>query len=224
MDDFACSFCGRLRRQVRKLISGPRVFVCNECVADFRKTMDETFPPPPPPKRPPAPPQGQPVSGDRISDLLAAHEGNHETALRSAYGLAFVNLDEMTAPADVVALVPSSIAWHHNVVPIGRTDKTITLAMADPNSGTAIAAVADATGLEVRAAVAAADPVHRALRRYYPRSTIPPRETRPCSFCGKAPSELDMLFVTAGSDVTMCDECLGLCEDIVAEDLKDNGP
>jgi len=33
MDDFRCSFCGKRRREVKKLISGPRVFICDECVA-----------------------------------------------------------------------------------------------------------------------------------------------------------------------------------------------
>src|SRR5687768_12978933 len=33
MDDFHYSFCGKRRREVRKLISGPRVFICDECVA-----------------------------------------------------------------------------------------------------------------------------------------------------------------------------------------------
>src|SRR5437763_16199316 len=33
MDDFHSSFCGKRRREVRKLISGPRVFICDECVA-----------------------------------------------------------------------------------------------------------------------------------------------------------------------------------------------
>ncbi len=32
MDDFHCSFCGKRRKEVRKLISGPRVFICDECV------------------------------------------------------------------------------------------------------------------------------------------------------------------------------------------------
>jgi ATP-dependent Clp protease ATP-binding subunit ClpX len=32
MDDLHCSFCGKRRRDVRKLISGPRVFICDECV------------------------------------------------------------------------------------------------------------------------------------------------------------------------------------------------
>jgi ATP-dependent Clp protease ATP-binding subunit ClpX len=33
MDDFHCSFCQKRRREVRKLISGPRVFICDECVS-----------------------------------------------------------------------------------------------------------------------------------------------------------------------------------------------
>src|SRR6185503_179272 len=32
MDEFACSFCAKRRREVRKLISGPKVFICDECV------------------------------------------------------------------------------------------------------------------------------------------------------------------------------------------------
>ncbi len=28
-----CSFCGKSQHEVRKLIAGPSVFVCNECVA-----------------------------------------------------------------------------------------------------------------------------------------------------------------------------------------------
>ena len=30
---YHCSFCGKRRREVRKLISGPRVFICDECVS-----------------------------------------------------------------------------------------------------------------------------------------------------------------------------------------------
>jgi ATP-dependent protease Clp ATPase subunit len=32
LDDFYCSFCDRARRAVRKLISGPRAFICDGCV------------------------------------------------------------------------------------------------------------------------------------------------------------------------------------------------
>jgi len=32
--EFHCSFCARSRRDVAKLISGPRVFICDACVGD----------------------------------------------------------------------------------------------------------------------------------------------------------------------------------------------
>jgi hypothetical protein len=34
IDMFRCSFCGAHRKDVVKLISGPRVFICDNCVAD----------------------------------------------------------------------------------------------------------------------------------------------------------------------------------------------
>ena len=30
--DLCCSFCGKHQNEVKKLIAGPTVFVCNECV------------------------------------------------------------------------------------------------------------------------------------------------------------------------------------------------
>ena len=31
-DALACSFCGKSQKSVRKLIAGPGVYICNECV------------------------------------------------------------------------------------------------------------------------------------------------------------------------------------------------
>jgi hypothetical protein len=31
---FHCSFCDRSRDEVRKLIAGPRVFICDDCAGD----------------------------------------------------------------------------------------------------------------------------------------------------------------------------------------------
>jgi hypothetical protein len=37
-DDFHCSFCGQSRRAARKLISGPKVFICDACVLTCIRT------------------------------------------------------------------------------------------------------------------------------------------------------------------------------------------
>jgi ATP-dependent Clp protease ATP-binding subunit ClpA len=37
----SCSFCGKRKDQVQRLIAGPGVYVCDECVAAFSKAPDE---------------------------------------------------------------------------------------------------------------------------------------------------------------------------------------
>ena len=39
MNELSCSFCGKRRSEVRKLVSGPRVFICNECVVRCREML-----------------------------------------------------------------------------------------------------------------------------------------------------------------------------------------
>ena len=41
MDDIRCSFCGKRRSEVRKLISGPNVYVCDECVALCNEIIEQ---------------------------------------------------------------------------------------------------------------------------------------------------------------------------------------
>ena len=41
MPKFECSFCGKPKKRVEKLIAGPRVFICNECVGLCNEILDE---------------------------------------------------------------------------------------------------------------------------------------------------------------------------------------
>jgi ATP-dependent Clp protease ATP-binding subunit ClpX len=53
-----CSFCGKSQEQVRKLIAGPGVYICDECVELCNEILDEelfdpsTTPAPPQTSRP----------------------------------------------------------------------------------------------------------------------------------------------------------------------------
>lgn len=38
-----CSFCGKPQEQVRRLIAGPNVYICNECVELCKEIIDEEF-------------------------------------------------------------------------------------------------------------------------------------------------------------------------------------
>jgi ClpX C4-type zinc finger len=39
-----CSFCGKSQRQVKKLIAGPGVYICDECLAFMVEIMREESP------------------------------------------------------------------------------------------------------------------------------------------------------------------------------------
>jgi len=39
MPEPVCSFCDRPRREVAKLMSGPRVFICDSCAAEAAGAM-----------------------------------------------------------------------------------------------------------------------------------------------------------------------------------------
>ena len=42
-DRLKCSFCGKTQDQVKKLIAGPDVFICDECVDLCNEILDEEF-------------------------------------------------------------------------------------------------------------------------------------------------------------------------------------
>jgi len=43
-----CNFCGKSQDQVRKLIAGPGVFICDQCVELANKVLHDEGPPPAP--------------------------------------------------------------------------------------------------------------------------------------------------------------------------------
>ncbi len=46
-EQLLCSFCGKSQRQVKKLIAGPGVYICDECIDLCNEIIDEEFSPPP---------------------------------------------------------------------------------------------------------------------------------------------------------------------------------
>ena len=38
-----CSFCGRTQDEVRRIIAGPGVYICNECIDLCQSIIDEEF-------------------------------------------------------------------------------------------------------------------------------------------------------------------------------------
>ncbi|AUC61599.1 ATP-dependent Clp protease ATPase subunit ClpX [Cyanobacterium sp. HL-69] len=64
-----CSFCGKSQEQVRKLIAGPGVYICDECVELCNEILDEELMSAPPPPGKPAL-KGKPVPAGKQSNAL----------------------------------------------------------------------------------------------------------------------------------------------------------
>jgi len=43
-DLFKCNFCGKTQKQVKKLIAGPGVYICDECIGLCNEIIEEEFP------------------------------------------------------------------------------------------------------------------------------------------------------------------------------------
>ena len=56
-EQLLCSFCGKSQRQVKKLIAGPGVYICDECIDLCNEIIDEelTDSDAARPRQPPAP-------------------------------------------------------------------------------------------------------------------------------------------------------------------------
>jgi len=76
-----CSFCGKSQHDVKKLIAGPAVFVCDECVALCTKIIAETPDRPAPEGQEPAQPKipwPEDAPTENLLALLKAQNKTHE--------------------------------------------------------------------------------------------------------------------------------------------------
>jgi type IV pilus assembly protein PilB len=101
------------------------------------------------------------LSDDDITAVVSRH-----------CGVPAINLREFEIDPAVVRLVPSESALKYNVLPVGRSGTTLTLAMADPTNVFAMDDVKFMTGLHVEPVVASEGAIREAITRVYgPRSS-----------------------------------------------------
>ena len=62
----SCSFCGKNQHQVRKLIAGPGVFICDQCVALCDEIIEQELGPQPQP----TPDQGVEAAAQAARDAI----------------------------------------------------------------------------------------------------------------------------------------------------------
>jgi type IV pilus assembly protein PilB len=93
-------------------------------------------------------------------------------------GVPAINLLEFTLDTSVVRLITAESATKYNVLPVGRSGTTLTLAMADPTNVFAMDDIKFMTGLHVEPVVASEGAIRDAIQRYYgPGKAVDPTST-----------------------------------------------
>lgn len=91
-------------------------------------------------------------------------------------GVASIDLSNYEVSRDLIDLVPKEFALRHEVFPIDRLGKLLTVGMVCPLDSKTIGELETATGLRVKPILCSAEDVRRAINRYYPceeRAVVP---------------------------------------------------
>jgi type IV pilus assembly protein PilB len=105
--------------------------------------------------------------GAALVRLGALSEVDYAELLGTLHGVPFVDLGAMQIPAHVVGLVPGEVASKFQVLPIARSGRQLTLAMADPSNIFVVDDIKFITGLEVTAVVCTDTAMKKAIDQYY---------------------------------------------------------
>jgi len=113
----------------------------------------------------------QKKSGNRLgkvlSDLNYVSENAMIQVLEFQLGVPHVDLSNQSIPAEIAALIPVALAERHQIIPVKKTGKKITLAMVDPTNFFAIDDIRMVSGCEVEPVIATEKDVMRAIRETY---------------------------------------------------------
>jgi type IV pilus assembly protein PilB len=89
------------------------------------------------------------------------------------YGVAAVDLSQITIEPALIRLIPAETAGKYNVIPVGKSGNTLTLAMTDPTNVFAMDDIKFRTGLNVEPVVASETAIQEAVKLHYGAASAP---------------------------------------------------
>jgi HD-like signal output (HDOD) protein len=110
--------------------------------------------------------------GKIVENLIALEYLDTQTFVRFLSrqpGMASIDLLNYTIPADVVRLIDREFALKHQIVPIDKMGRDLTVGMACPLDAATVAALEEKTGMKVRPLLVSMNDVRVALDNYYRR-------------------------------------------------------
>lgn len=110
--------------------------------------------------------------GKIVENLIALEYLDTQTFVRflsKQPGMASIDLLNYTIPADVVRLIDREFALKHQIVPIDKMGRDLTVGMACPLDAATVTALEEKTGMKVRPLLVSMSDVRVALDNYYRR-------------------------------------------------------
>jgi type IV pilus assembly protein PilB len=105
--------------------------------------------------------------GQALVKTGAVDEPTYTQHLGKVFGLPVVDLDEVEIEIECIDRIPDDVARKFQVLPISRSGRVMTLAMANPSNIFAIDDIKFITGLEVQSVVAGEMAIKKAIDKYY---------------------------------------------------------
>jgi type IV pilus assembly protein PilB len=103
------------------------------------------------------------IKDDEITSLLSRQ-----------FGVPAITLNQFDLDPAIVRLIPGETAAKYQVIPVGRSGNTLTLAMMDPTNVFAMDDIKFMTGLHVEPVVASETALREAITKYYAKSVATP--------------------------------------------------
>ncbi len=88
-------------------------------------------------------------------------------ALASQFNMDMIDLAEYRVPDDIVALVPKHVARRYKIVPVGKHDNTLTVAISDPLDVDTVDSLRYILRMNVEPVIATKTDIEQAITRYY---------------------------------------------------------
>lgn len=111
------------------------------------------------------------MNGESLLDLVISRKLVRPIDVAQAkaahFGYEFVNLSELRLTDDVIAAVPRHVAKRYRAIPVGKTDNSIIIAVADPSDLDTIDSLQRLLNAELELRVALPEDIDASLEKYY---------------------------------------------------------
>lgn len=105
---------------------------------------------------------------DVLAEYKFATKPDVLKALANQFGMEFISLSGVNIDQEIIDLVPGEIARRYHVIPIYRTENTITVALSDPLDVETLDSLRYVLRCDVAGVVAVSEEIEAALTRFYP--------------------------------------------------------